>query len=251
MTTVATESLLLTFLLFCRIGGCLMLMPGFGSSRVPVQVRLFLAIAATLALIPALYTTLQASVPEFLPARDLRLIISETVIGVLIGAMGRVFFLGLQFMGSAVAMFIGVGNMPGTPIEDSEPSPPLASLITITATALFFMTDQHWEVFRGLIASYTALPVRETLDVQFNLVELADAVSKAFYLALQISSPFVVYALVINFMFGLANKLTPQIPVYFISLPFVVAGGLFLLYVTIGEFMRLFTAGFASWLATG
>jgi flagellar biosynthetic protein FliR len=228
-----------------------MLMPGFASTRIPVQVRLFLAIAATLALIPVLYTTLQAAVPKFVPARDLRLIISETVIGVLIGAMGRAFFLALQFMGSAVAMFIGIGNLPGHPIEDAEPSPAVTSLITVTATALFFIADLHLEVFRGLLASYTALPVSASVDVQFTLIQLTDAVSKAFYLALQISSPFVVYALVINLMFGLANKLVPQIPIYFISLPFVVAGGLFLLYVTIGEFLRLFMLGFANWLTTG
>lgn len=251
MSSVASESLLLTFLLFCRVGGCLMVMPGFASTRIPVQVRLFLAIAATLALIPVLYTTLQAAVPKFAAGNDIRLIFSETVIGVLIGAMGRAFFLALQFIGSAIAMFIGMGNLPGHPIEDSEPSPAVGTLITITATALFFITDQHWEVFRGLVASYTALPISASLDVQFNLVELTDAVSKAFVLALQIGSPFVIYALVINFMFGLANKLTPQIPVYFISLPFVVAGGLFLLYVTIGEFLRLFITGFASWLAIG
>jgi flagellar biosynthetic protein FliR len=52
-------------------------------------------------------------------------------------------------------------------------------------------------------------------------------------------------------MFGVANKLTPQIPVYFISLPFVIAGGMFLLYFTIGEFLRLFISSFSDWLATG
>ena len=40
------------FLIFCRIGTCLMLMPGFSSSRIPAQVRLFLSFAITLALSP-------------------------------------------------------------------------------------------------------------------------------------------------------------------------------------------------------
>jgi flagellar biosynthetic protein FliR len=52
-------------------------------------------------------------------------------------------------------------------------------------------------------------------------------------------------------MVGIANKLVPQIPVYFISIPFVLAGGLLLLYVTIGEALRLFMAGFTAWLTTG
>ena len=38
------------FLAFCRIGGCLMLMPGFSSARIPMRVRLFVAMAASAAL---------------------------------------------------------------------------------------------------------------------------------------------------------------------------------------------------------
>ena len=39
------------------------------------------------------------ALPDIPAARLLSLLISETVIGVLIGAMGRMFFLALQFMG--------------------------------------------------------------------------------------------------------------------------------------------------------
>ena len=34
MSAIGPETVLLVFLLFCRIGGCLMLMPGFSSARV-------------------------------------------------------------------------------------------------------------------------------------------------------------------------------------------------------------------------
>ena len=95
------------------------------------------------------------------------------------------------------------------------------------------------------------MPITEPFAAEFGLARLADAFSSTFILALQISSPFIVYALIINLMVGIANKLMPQIPVYFISMPFVLAGGLLLLYFTIGESLRLFMAGFIGWLATG
>jgi len=246
-----SESLLAVFLIFCRVGGCLMLMPGFSSSRVPVQVRLFLAVAVTLALAPLLISNMQSTLSDRSPVALLRLIASETIIGGLLGVLGGLFFLALQFMAVSVTMFFGFGNTPGTPIEDAEPSPPLASLITVTATVLIFVADQHWEVIRALLASYTAVPVSEAFTAGFGMVQLADAMSGAFFLALQISSPFIVYSLIVNLMFGIANKLTPQIPVYFISLPFVIAGGLLVLYFTIGEFLRLFMTGFMRWLAAG
>jgi flagellar biosynthetic protein FliR len=251
MTAIGPDTILAVFVLFCRIGGCLMLMPGFSSTRVPMQIRLFLAVAVTLALTPVLMPRLSV-LPQNPPATTLMvLFFSETMLGALIGAIGRLFFAALQFMATAAAMFVGFGAMPGTAVEDAEPVPPLASMITLTATVLIFVTDQHWEVFRGLVASYTALPVSEPFLADFSLTRLADAFSSTFILALQISSPFVVYALFVNFLVGIANKLTPQIPVYFISLPFVLAGGLILLYFTIGEALRLFMDGFVGWLQGG
>ena len=59
MTNIGPLTVLATFVLFCRIGTCLMLMPGFSSSRVPARIRLFLAIAITLVLAPLLLAGVQ------------------------------------------------------------------------------------------------------------------------------------------------------------------------------------------------
>lgn len=248
---ITPDTVMAVFLMFCRIGGCLMLMPGFSSPRIPVQVRLFVAIAVTLALTPVLMPAVQGSVRELAYPALFGLILSETGIGVLIGLIGRLFFLALQFMATAAAQFIGFAGMPASPIEDTEPLPAVAALITLTATVFLFLTDQHWEVFRALAASYTVLPVSEPFSIDASLRNLSGAIADAFVLALQISSPFVVYAIIINLLFGFANKMIPQIPVYFISLPFVLAGGFLLLYFTVSEFLTLFMVGFMAWLAKG
>ena len=39
MTPFPPDTVLHAFLIFCRIGACLMLMPGFSSPRVPVRFR--------------------------------------------------------------------------------------------------------------------------------------------------------------------------------------------------------------------
>lgn len=251
MTPLVPDTVVVAFLMFCRIGGCLMLMPGFSSPRIPMQVRLFIAIAVTLAMTPVLLPTLQSSVKDLSFPVLCGLILSETAVGALIGVIGRMFFLALQFMATAAAQFIGLAGMPGTPIEDTEPLPAVATLITLTATVFLFLTDQHWEVFKALAASYSVLPITEPFSIEAGLKNLSGAVGDAFVLALQISSPFVVYGIIINLLFGFANKMIPQIPIYFISLPFVLAGGFLLLYFTVSEFLTLFMAGFMNWLVRG
>jgi len=248
MTADVSDIILATFLVFCRIGTCLMLVPGFGSSSVPAQVRLFLAAAVSLSLAPLVLSVLVAKVHGATLAVLASLIASEVMVGGLVGLMGRVFFLALQTLATASAMAIGLGSMPGTQIDEAGPLPALAPLVVTTATALFFMTDQHWEVLQGLAASYRVWDPSQGIDAQIALTQLADRLSEAFVLALRISGPFMIYGVVVNFAVGLANKLVPSIPIYFISVPFVLFGGLLLLYVTISEYLLQFMHGLAAWL---
>ena len=251
MTEFGPATVLAVFVLFCRIGACLMLMPGTSSTRIPVHIRLFLAFAVTLALAPLLLAPIQAEVADLSPRTFAPLIISELLIGALIGLIARIFFLALQMLASAAAMAVGFGGLPGPGIEEPEPVAPLVSLITLTAVLLLFITDQHWEILRGLAESYSAMPIAELFGAQFALTEVVDGLADSFLIALRISSPFIIYAVIVNFAIGVANKLTPQIPIYFISLPFVLAGGLLLLYFIGPEMLQLFIGGFASWLARG
>lgn len=251
MIALGQDTVLLVFVLFCRIGGCLMFMPGFSSIRVPPPVRLFLAIATTLALTPLLLPQVQPAISNATATGNILLLVFETMTGAMIGLMARFFFLALDFMLTAAATNLGFGNLPGIPIESSDPVPALGALITVAATTLFFISDLHWDVLRGLVDSYEVLPVTGGYQAQFGLIQATDTLTKAFALALQISSPFIVYSIAINMLFGIANKLAPQIAVYFVSLPFVVMGGLLLLYFVSRDYLTLFISEFQSWLVTG
>lgn len=247
---VTPDTVLHAFLIFCRIGACLMLMPGFSSPRVPVRVRLFIAVGVTLALAPFVLPAF-APFTEPGPATLLRIIVSETMTGALIGLMARLFFLALQTIATAMATTAGLGQLPGLPIDEAEASAPFVTLITMTAVTLMFVTNQHAEVIRALAGSYTRIAPGTAFEAQAGLIQMADRASETFYLALRIGSPFMIYGVVVNLAIGIMNKLTPQIPVYFISLPFVIAGGLFLLYFSGPETLRLFMTAFSSWLARG
>lgn len=245
MSPLGQEQLLIVMLLFCRIGACLMLMPGLASPRVPVQVRLFIALGVTLAITPLLAPAVKASAGPLTATATLVLVASETAIGLLIGLGSRIFFAALAFIGTAITMFIGFSGTPDPPIDDPEPQPALATLLTLTATLLFFLAGLHVEVIRALIDSYGVLPAGAAFPTDVSLGKISGSLSDAFMLVLQISAPFLVWTLLINFLFGLLNKLTPQIPVYFVSVPFVVAGGLVIAYFAVGEVMRLFINGLA------
>ncbi|EHK57604.1 flagellar biosynthetic protein FliR [Allomesorhizobium alhagi] len=243
MSATAEAIVLAAFVAFCRVGGCFLLMPGLASVRVPVQIRLFVAIAATGALLVHLWD-------QILPLIDRRpqilapMIVSELMIGALIGLMARLYMMALQFIGAGVAMLIGYGGMAGPGIEEAEPQAALASIISFSALLLLFVFDFHHEVVRALVASYSVAPLNVFFNPQAALVDIADTLSEAFFMVLRLGSPFVAYAILVNLTIGFVNKLVPQIPVYFISLPFVIAGGLVIIYFGAGSMLALFADSF-------
>jgi flagellar biosynthetic protein FliR len=241
------DSVLATFIVFCRIGACLMLVPGFSSASIPVQVRLFVAIVTTFALAPVLVTTLRPLLAQAPPLALASLICSELLIGSVIGIGGRVLFLALETMATAMASAVGLSNIPGMQVGDVAPSPALVPLIMVSVTTLFFMTDQHWQVLKGLMNSYDVWQPGVKLGGDVALAQIVNRLSEGFLLALRITSPFIVYSIIVNLAIGLINKLTPTIPVFFISMPFILFGGFLLLYLTSDELLTQFMIGLPSW----
>jgi flagellar biosynthetic protein FliR len=244
-----TDNVLATFIVFCRIGACLMLVPGYSSTNIPPQIRLFIALVTTFALTPILVSILKPLVDDAPPLTLALLIGTELLVGSVIGLGGRVFFLALQTMITVMASAIGLSNIPGTPVGETDPTPAAVPLIMASVTTLFFLTDQHWQVLRGLMNSYDVWQPGEKLSGEIALNQLTSRLTDAFVLTLRITSPFIVYSVIVNFSVGLLNKLTPAIPVYFISVPFVLLGGLLLLYLISDEFLTQFMLGMSSWLA--
>jgi len=232
-----------SMLAFCRVGACFMLMPGLSSARVPLQVRLFVAIAATAALMIHLWDRI-APFATREPAALVALIVSESLIGALIGLMARLYVLAMQFMASAITTLVGFGGINGPGVIDPEPEGSLAQIVSIGALMLLFTFDFHHEIIKALVTSYELAPVNAAFSPQSALADVTDTVAESFLVVLRLGSPFIAYAILVNLGIGLVNKLVPQIPVYFISLPFVIAGGLLLLYFAIPTLLSLFADGF-------
>lgn len=236
---------LAAFLAFCRIGACFMLIPGLASVRVPMNVRLFVAVAVTFALLTHLWDAIAPHVdrrPQVLAP----LIASEVMIGALIGLMARFYLLALQFIASAVAMVSGYSGVAGVAIEEADPQSPLGAIISFSALLLLIVLDFHHQILFALVASYDMAPVSGLFDPRAALSDLADTISDAFFVVLRLGSPFLAYAILVNLAAGFVNKLAPQIPVYFVSLPFVIVGALVLMYFSIGTLLSLFADGFFS-----
>lgn len=236
--------LLAVAVLFARIGGMFLIAPGLSNMRAPVKVRLFLALGVTLALSPPLIGDATLAIAERTPGDLLRVIGSETAVGFFIGLLARLMLMALQFISVAIANVIGLGGIPGLSIDGDEPAQAAAALFMVTAITIIIVTDLHHEIIRAAVGSYEVIPVGGGLDTRDAIAELAVRAGQAFLVALRVGAPFIIYGIIVNFAVGLTNKLTPQVPVFFVALPAITAGGLLMMAYAIREVMFAFRLAF-------
>jgi len=243
VTATLPDFVIAAFVTFCRVGGCFMIMPGLSSARVPLQIRLFVAVAATFALLINMSDEVIPHTRQQ-PAGLVLLVISETLIGGLIGLMARFYVLALQFTASSISMMIGFNGGMGHAIEESEPQATLASLISFSALLVLFVLNFHHEIIKAIVLSYRLAPLDAFYNPQSGLVDLTDTLSEAFMVMLRLGSPFLAYSLLVNLAIGFINKLAPIVPVYFISAPYMVMGGTILFYLAVAAMLSLYADAF-------
>ncbi len=232
-------TVLVLFAIFCRIGACIMTLPGFSSARISMTIRFFLAFAVSMAMTPLLFDTIYPRVSGA-GSSLVVVIVAELLIGIMYGLVPRFYVLGLQFTGSAISMAIGLNTPGASDVLEDTPDNQMTSLISFAGLLVLFMLDFHHVVFRALVDSYTVMPLGGMPDSQKMLITLTDTLSQTFMLMLRLASPFLIFGLMFNFAVGLVNKLAPQVPVFYISTPYLLLGGLLLVYFTIAAMVMQF-----------
>lgn len=229
------------FLLFCRVGALFMVLPGISSMRVAVPIRLGLALAVSLALAPLVPN--KSFNPEHKADAVALGIAAELLTGVFLGLLIRVYFLALEFMATGIAMSVGLSGIMGLAVEGQESQTAFANFVTFSALTLLFVLDFHHLAIRGLLESYSYLGPGEFPDRQSLMANFTETLVTSFRVTMQIASPFLAYAIIVNVMLGFLNKLALQIPVYFIALPFIIFGFLTLFYFVVPHILLLFGSG--------
>jgi flagellar biosynthetic protein FliR len=188
-------------------------MPALAGPRYPMFVRMLLALAVSTALAPLIIGR-----GDWHPAADDALVghaISELFTGFLIGFWSYCFVHAVHFAATYVTNAIGLGGVPGQPLADHEADGALGTILSLGFVALIFATNLHLISVRGLISSYTLVPVGGLLEVKVTVQHTLEILTHTSAVSLQMSAPFMILSVVANFALGVVNRLTPQLSVFF------------------------------------
>jgi len=170
------------------------------------------------------------------------LVAGEVLIGVLIGAVGRLSMSALHVSGTVIAfqssMAFALMMDPAQGIQGAL----VASFYSLLGLVLIFATDLHLVMIRSIHDSYEIF-VPGQVPATGDMAEMIlDLVASSFKLGVQMAAPFIVYGIVLYTGIGLLARLMPQLPFFFVIMPLQLYAAFFVL--------ALMTSGAMLWFLT-
>lgn len=234
------------FVVVARIGSAMLFMPGFAEVQIPTRARLSFALVLCAAIYPV--TPVALALPQS-PVIALSLFATEATIGLWIGLSARTLLSAMQFAGYQVGQVSGLANAFGPSLGSFEGATLVATFLLIGTVALLFLTNTHHIILRALLDSYTIFPLGRIFvgDLADQIVKVG---AKSIYIGVAIAAPFFVMSVVLNLGMGLANRMMPQLPVFFVAASLLIFAGFVVFGVAIPSMIEFFIGQFSSWLMT-
>jgi flagellar biosynthesis protein FliR len=229
----------LFLLLFARIGALVMLMPGVGEQTISATIRLAFALLLTLILYPVEARTLPSGLADNM-SQMLAAMIWEILIGLGLGLLARLLLSVAQIAGTTIASAIGLSFSQSVDPTMGQQGAILSSFLSVVGITLIFATDLHHVAIAGIAGSYKLFPPGEMVPIADFRDAAIMTIADSFKVGIQISAPFLVFALVFNLGLGVLQKLMPQFQVFFMAMPVTIMLGLVFFAFLIGTIMSLY-----------
>ncbi len=218
------------FMVFARIGGAIMLLPGYGESYVGPRVRLALALMVSLVVLPAVVDRVPGLPATF--DRFVILLASEIGIGVFFGTVTRVLISATQTAGMVLALQIGIANaMVHDPISAEQGAVP-GNFLQALCLCLIFVTGLDHLALKSLIGTYAVMQPGMLPPLGDVANFMSHVVSDSMLIGIQMAAPFLVYGAVFAVGLGLLARLMPTLQVFFVATPLQLLGGVALFAVS-------------------
>ncbi|CAH0534101.1 Flagellar biosynthetic protein FliR [Vibrio stylophorae] len=205
-----------------RISAMMMVMTFFGARFVPARIRLFLALAITFAVMPAL-----PIVPdiELFSLHGFLITAQQLLIGVAMGIITQFVTQTFVILGQILGMQSSLGFASMVDPANGQNTPVLGQLYMMLAVMFFLVTDGHLLMLQMVVHSFTSLPVGQFLQVG-DFLNLSKWFGWMFQAALSMSLAGIIALLTINISFGVMTRAAPQLNIFSLGFAFTLLIGL-------------------------
>jgi len=239
-------------LIFIRLASIAMLIPGLGDTAVPPRLRLCFALLLAMMITPVVGPFIPAMPPTLGALTGI--VLHEAIIGLMLGSLMRVLLFTLMTTGEILSLQTTLSFAQTANPTEAQSSTSLGAFLALFGLVMIWVTNTHHLFIRAMVDSYRIFSPVKTIMIGDAGTLMIRTLSESFLLALQLSAPVIVFALVFNIATGFIGRMMPNFPIFFAATPLSVLFGLSLVALSLGtmgmvfidhyqQFLGIFLAG--------
>jgi flagellar biosynthetic protein FliR len=217
-------------LVVCRVGGLFVLAPGFSATMIPNRIKLMLAMALALAMMPI--AVHGQTVP--LDAGDyVMLMLKELGVGLIFAFPMALVGAAVQAGASLLDTLIGFSFSSVLDPVNNQQTAILGQFYSLFAVLVLLMSGGDHIMIEGIGASYRALPITAYPHIDALAGGALSAFAQVWVIGLEIAAPVLVALVITDAAIGLVSRAVPQMNVFVVGLPAKILVGMTVIAATL------------------
>jgi len=215
---------------FVRIAGLVTAMPLFSSQFIPVRVRLIIAVALTVVIVPVI-----PDVPSIdaLSIKGMLLVLHQLLIGICMGFIFHLVISAFIIGGQIIAMQMGLGFSTMVDPVNGAQAPVLSMFFMLLVTLFFVLLDGHLALIGIVAKSFFTLPISDQGIGREGYWELALWGSDMFKGSLLVAMPAVTALLLVNLALGVMGRAAPQLNIFAVGFSITITAGFYFMLISL------------------
>lgn len=200
-----------------RVAGFMSAIPVYFGSQTPPRIKMGIVFAFALLLFPLLSQNLPQI--SFSPVAFLLFVVSETLLGLLLGLMSRLIFTAVEFGGTIIGYQMGFAAANVFDPQHQNQVSLISQFQNVFAILVFLALDGHHIFLQTAVKSYQLLPPGQLNLAGGAIPYLMELTTRMFTLGVQFSAPVLAVLLLSGLILGILARVFPQLNVFLLSFP--------------------------------
>lgn len=204
-------------LVFFRIVFFISFSPVLGSKSFPAMLKITFAIFLT---ITSLSTISIGTIPQMTwNIIFFLLALKEMMLGFAMGFLCQLMFTTVEIAGQQIDFQVGFSMAQVYDTSFQISGSQYGRLYYWLATSVFFGINLHHQLIKGIIQSFTLVPVGTVSFSGYTVEGIIKIFSQTIEMAVNLAAPIIISLLVIDLILGILARTVPQINLLMLSLP--------------------------------
>ncbi len=235
------RELLLLGLVLARIMPMVFISPFMAGQQAPPETKMSIGLLLTLLVWPLAHDSLTGEIPIYaLPF--LLVMLKETLIGFCIGFANAHIFYAMETAGRFIDTARGAAQGELMVPSTRQRATAIGTLYSQLLLVFFVTVGGHHIFIDTFFRSFAAIPLNASIDLTPGLSPVAhyaiQTCTEVLLIAVILSAPAVAATFITDLVFGILNRVAPQLNAYFLAMPVKAAGAVALIMVSMAPFIE-------------